>query len=216
MEEPKEIESQSRVEITTTGTSEEISEPSIESKVEKHSEQKYEEQLNPLIEMVSVQVKLSEQIKALLEERLSYDVAKEKTIDKISEELKTYKDNFFFQLQKPIFVELIMLYDSLERIINSHSLEQDLPKEQVATLSNNISNIREELLEILYRRDVVPFEDHPDFLDYKLHKTVKTIPTSEESENNKVEKIVKAGFRWNDKVLRPEEVIIKKYIKSKA
>src|SRR3989338_2153145 len=104
MEEPKEIESQSRVEITTTGTLEEVSELSIESKVEKHSEQKYEGQLNPLIEIVSVQVKLSEQIKALLEERLSYDAAKEKTIDKINEELKTYKDNFFFQLQKPIFV----------------------------------------------------------------------------------------------------------------
>lgn len=213
MEEPKEMESQSRVEITATGASEEVSELSIESKVEKHSEQKYEGQLNPLIEMVSAQVKLSEQIKALLEERLSYDATKEKTIDKINEELKTYKDNFFFQLQKPIFIELIMLYDSLERTLNSMETTEDLSKEQITEW---LQALKDELLEILYRRDIMPFDEHPDVLDYKLHKTVKTVPTSEESENNKVEKVIKAGFRWNDKVLRPEEVIIKKHIKSKV
>lgn len=211
-EEPKEIESPPDIEIPATGTSsEETAEPSIESKVEKSSEQKYEGQLNPLIEMVSVQGKLSEQIKTLLEERLSYDAAKEKAIDKLSEELRYYKDNFFFQLQKPIFIELIMLYDNLERTLNSLEAPEVLSKEQI---TEQVQALKDELLEILYRRDIAPFGEHPEVLNYKLHKTVGIVPTSEESENNKVEKIVKLGFRWNDKILRSEEVIIKKHIKS--
>ncbi len=198
-------------EIIQTGTSEKSADA---SKGEEPSEQRSEEQLHPSIEL-SAQVKLSEQIKALLEERLSYDAAKERAIDKLSEELRLnwgyYKDNFFFQLQKPIFIELIMLYDSLERTMNSMGTPEVLSKEQI---TERLQALKDELLEILYRRDIAPFDEHPEALDYKLHKTVKTVPTPEESENNKVDKIVKVGFRWNDKILRPEEVIIKKHIKS--
>lgn len=210
MEETEKKEPHKRIEIATAESS---NQPITKDKIEEPLEQKNEEQLKLLVEMVTKQFQLVEQTKTLVEERLSYDTAKEKVIDKINEELKTYKDNFFLQLQKPIFVELIMLYDSLERTLNSLEATEDLSKEQITEW---LQVLKDELLEILYRRDITPFNEHPEVLDYKLHKAVKTVSTSEESENNKVDKIVKAGFRWNDKIIRPEEVIIKKHVKSKA
>lgn len=191
-----------------------ISESPPESPVISKADEKQEGQAQHTTKDVSDQFKILQEIRALIQDRLSYDAAKEKAIDKLSDEVKFYRDNFLFQSQKPIFINLIMLYDSLERIVNSFSAEKDLSREQVLTLSNNLGNLKEELLEILYRSDIVPFEEHHEFLDYKLHKTVKTVPTSVENENNMIDKVIKIGFRYNDKVLRPEEVIIKKFVKA--
>lgn len=173
-----------------------------------------DEQLQGIVGALSTQNTILKDIKAELASRASYDAAKEKAIDKLSEELKLYRDNFIFQSQKPVFVELIMLYDSLEQTLNLIEGGQAHAADTCLTVKNNLRNIKEELLEILYRRDVTPFVEHPETLDYKLHKTVATVTTGIEGENNKVDSVRKTGFRWNDKVIRPEEVVIKKYRKA--
>ena len=167
----------------------------------------------PVTEMLASHNALLEEVKSLIETRLSYDETKEKTIEKLHEELKLYRDNFIFQSQKPIFIDLIMLYDDFMQVLSVLDEKQDMTKEEIAAMRHNLHTVKEGLLEILYRREVELYHKHPDFLDYKLHKTIGTVPTSIESENNQVEKIVKPGFCWNDKTLRPEEVIIKKYRK---
>lgn len=171
------------------------------------------EQLQSLAEALSTQNAILKDIKAEMASRALYDAAKEKTIDKLSEELKLYRDNFILQSQKPVFIELIMLYDNLEQTLNLLEGSQASATDTSLAVKNNLRNIKEELLEILYRRDITPFAEHPELLDYKLHKTVGTITAGVEGENNKVETIRKIGFRWNDKVIRPEEVVIKKYRK---
>ncbi len=187
--------------------------PANDSSAASESRQTPDEQLQGIAGALSTQNATLKDIQAELASRASYDAAKEKAIDKLSEELKLYRDNFIFQSQKPVFVELIMLYDNLTQTLNLLEGSQAPAADTCLTLKNNLHNIKEELLEILYRRDVTPFVEHPETLDYKLHKTVGTVTTGVEGENNKVDAIRKTGFRWNDKVIRPEEVVIKKYRK---
>lgn len=178
----------------------------------KHSGEKGTEQTT-ITEMLASHNTLLKELKSLIETRLSYDETKEKTIEKLHEELKLYRDNFIFQSQKPIFIDLIMLYDDFMQVLSVFEEKQDMTKDDIAAMRHNLHTIKEGLLEILYSREVTLYHKHPDFLDYKLHKTIGTVPTSIESENNQVAKIVKPGFCWNGKTLRPEEVIIKKYRK---
>jgi len=178
----------------------------------KHSGEKGTEQTT-ITEMLASHNTLLKELKSLIETRLSYDETKEKTIEKLHEELKLYRDNFISQSQKPIFIDLIMLYDDFMQVLSVFDEKQDMTKEEIAAMRHNLHTIKEGLLEILYSREVTLYHKHPDFLDYKLHKTIGTVPTSIESENNQVAKIVKPGFCWNGKTLRPEEVIIKKYRK---
>jgi molecular chaperone GrpE (heat shock protein) len=153
---------------------------------------------------------LLQEIRDTIQNRLEYDAVKEKAIDRIGDELKFYRDGYVFQSQKSIFIDLMLLFDGLARILDSLDSEEVFSKEK---LRERLEFFKEELLEILYRRDIVPFDEHPEYLNHKLHKTIKTIPTDVESENNKIDKIIKIGFRLKDKILRPEEVIIKKYVK---
>jgi len=203
----------------TNDSNEEIIEKEAETKSELTSEtvstegvQKshQETQLDDLWPMLIENNSFLKEIKSIIQERLEYDVAKEKVVDKLDDELRFYRDNFVFQSQKSMFIDLMLLYDHLERILTVFDTDDVFSKEKTTEL---LQTFKEELLEILYRKDITPFEEHPEYLNYKLHKTIKTIPTNEESENNKVDKIIKMGFRWNDNILRPEEVIIKKYIK---
>ena len=81
-------------------------------------------------------------------------------------------------------------------------------KKELSQFRTNLKNLRFELEEVLYRMDVIPYEEHPKKLDRKLHKTVATIPTDDSHKDHEVAVIHKTGFYWHEKVFRPEEVTI--------
>ncbi len=157
-------------------------------------------QINILSEMV-------QGIKSIIEEKLAYDETKERMFQLLYQQLKDYKEGLLEGIQKPIIKALLPLYDSIIRVgkvVSSHTISEE-------NLKNEIDMIKFELEEILYRMDAVPFIDHPEVLDRKLHKTIKVIETSDPNEDKQVVEIVRYGFLWKNNILRPEEVIIKKY-----
>ena len=161
--------------------------------------------------MLTAQGDALAKLNELVASRVSSDQAKEKAIHALSDELNFYRDEFVAQSQKAIFIDLIVLYDNVKQAVNLLDNPHELSADDVARVVNNVKNLEEELLEILFRRDVVPFDEHPVALDRRLHRTIKVVPTFIESENDQVTKIFKIGFRWRDKILRPEEVEIKKF-----
>ena len=143
---------------------------------------------------------------------------------------------------KPIIHNLIQFYDnfveveaqlddinsvieSLGSLFNDAFVEQR-PKEaaeklpqtwkalegRIADFRNNMANVRFELVEVLYRIDVEPYEEEPsEKLDRKLHKTLETQPTDDPDQNQNVAEVHKIGFYWGEKVIRPAEVTILRY-----
>lgn len=75
----------------------------------------------------------------------------------------------------------------------------------------NLEIVRIELEEVLYRMDVIPYEERLEKLDKKLHKTLGTIPTDDRDQDDEVAEVYKIGFYWREKVFRPEEVTIFRY-----
>jgi hypothetical protein len=129
-------------------------------------------------------------------------------LGKIADQLKQQGEESLVRLQRPIFLELVLFHDNLEKAIEWAKSSGEL---SVADVVSRLEILQIELLEVLSRRDVRRFEEHPTALDPKLHRTMKTLPTADSSENNTVAHIVRTGFFWGDKVLRPEEVVIKRY-----
>ena len=84
-------------------------------------------------------------------------------------------------------------------------------KEELPRFRMSLENLRFELEEVLYRMDVIPYEEHPKKLDRKLHRTLDTKPTDNPNEDRDVAEIHKIGFYWREKVFRPEEVTIFRY-----
>lgn len=154
---------------------------------------------------------LLNEIKEAIQGRLEYDVVKEKAFDKLYEEMRRQKEasDLLDRVVKPVLSDLLLLHDSMKKyeasLIN-HSINDE------ETLQN-FRYIIEELLEILYRQEVLPIEENTsEPFNSKIHKATKTENAESKDDDFKIMSIVRSGFTWRDKVLRPQEVVIKRFL----
>lgn len=137
----------------------------------------------------------------LLEERLNRDNTKEKAFNRLYEELDAVKYNKAFQKIEPLYLDLILLYDRINLLKSEN---------------NTLDTILEELLEILSKQNVEIIDIENDIFDLSLQKAVETQIVEEEEYDSRVIRVVRDGFMCEDKILRVQEVVIGKYIKSEG
>ena len=121
--------------------------------------------------------------------------------DTLYEELRQYKEGFLAESEKPLLLDLLLFYDSMSWF--SQSVERGEMTQEA--LVDSFQFLMDELLELLYRRDVHPMEPTPDF-DRTRQKAVRTVPAPAPSMNKRVSRVLKRGFTRGDRVLRAEEV----------
>jgi molecular chaperone GrpE (heat shock protein) len=148
------------------------------------------------------------QLRQLFSDRLSEDRVREKAFDQLYEELRQYKEDFLFQAEKPLLLDLLLFYDSLNWF-QEGLIKQEMSPDVVA---DSFQYLLDEFLEVLYRRDVIPFEASSKF-DRKRHTAVKVEPTDDPAADQTVKQVLKRGFVRNEKILRPEEVVLHRYKK---
>src|SRR5690606_32226803 len=131
----------------------------------------------------------------------SQDQVREKAFDHLYEELRQYKEDFLYQAERPLLLDLLLFYDSL------NWFQESLVKQEMSpdVIADSFQYLIDEFLEVLYRRDVVPQERQASF-DRRFHKAVKVEETDDPSEDHRVAQVLKRGFDRNGKPLRPEEV----------
>ena len=138
---------------------------------------------------------------------------KAQAYDQLYEELRQYKDNFLLQAQRPLFNDVLLLYDTLTRQLRRFEADEG-PVERADVMSC-LKDVLDEVLEVLYRRDIEPIQERPDTLDIDFQKPVKRIDTDEPSEDRQVVQIVREGFRMNGTVYRAQEVVVKRCVKER-
>jgi molecular chaperone GrpE len=148
-------------------------------------------------------------LRTLVTERLgTEDPVRAKAFDQLYDELKAYKQDWQFQAEKPLLLDLLLFYDSLHWFLDS-LVKQEMSRDVVA---DSAQLLVDEFLELLYRRDVTPAETSPTF-DRTLHKAVQVVDTDDPAKDQAVQQVLKRGFKRGERVLRPEEVIIFRYKK---
>ena len=145
-------------------------------------------------------------IRQLVEQRLTDDDVRQKAFDQLYEELKAYKEDWQFQAEKPLLLDLLLFYDSLNWFQES-LVKQEMSRDVVA---DSFQYLIDEFLELLYRRDVIPMDESETF-DRKVHKAVQVVDTDRPSDDQSIEQVLKRGFHRGDRVLRAEEVVIRRH-----
>jgi len=165
-----------------------------------------------------------EAVQKHLDQSHKVETANQRLFDAMHQELKGYKDQFLFDaLQKPIIRDLLSLYDDLngqsshlEKFLAEHVEETSSEAlNEIKSAQNNLSNTVFFLIEVLNRLEVTTLESNDETLDHKNHKVVGVQTTADPEEKNQIAKVTRPGFIWKDRVLRPTEVIIKKYQETK-
>jgi molecular chaperone GrpE (heat shock protein) len=143
----------------------------------------------------------------------------------LHDELKGYKDGFLLQsLHRPIIRDLVSLYDDMAEIHrqlsatiavgtrhDEASADAQALIEQIRNMEMNVEHNVEFIVEVLARLDVVLLPHSAGKLDKCKQRAVAVEATDNPDDDTLVVRIIKNGFLWNDRVLRPEEVVIKKW-----
>ncbi len=142
----------------------------------------------------------------LFEERLRYDEAKAKALDRLHAELDEHKERLRGEAMRPVFKALIQLYDN---VCESVEVLDGAGRQHVEVL-------RDGLLEVLYRLDVEPIAERVERFDRSFQAATRTEPAASPEADWGIAKVVREGFRWQDKVLRPQQVVVRRYAPGQA
>jgi len=142
-------------------------------------------------------------IRQALSERSALEQTQQQAFDSLYEELRQYKEDFIFQAEKPLLLDLLLFYDSLNWFQRSLQEEEMSPE----VIADSFQYLIDEFLEVLYRRDVLPMESKGKF-DRKTQKAVKLVDTDDPKLDQSVAQVLKRGFTRAGRVLRAEEVTL--------
>lgn len=145
-------------------------------------------------------------LRELVEQQARREDLQREAFDQLYAELRQYKDDFVFQAEKPLLLDLLLFYDSMTWF--RQSLEKgDMSADVVA---DSFQYLMDEFVELLYRRDVQPTLKSEAF-DRERQKAVQVLYTDDINLDWRIHRIVKRGFTRGERVLRPEEVILHRY-----
>jgi molecular chaperone GrpE len=153
--------------------------------------------------------KIEEQLAAIR----TTESVNQRLFDSLHDELLKYRDNFVHEsLQKPFIHDLVHLFDDLTGLAGQLQSNGSEAKRRghLAQWRDNLENAIHALVEILHRFDVKEIEPK-DKVDRALHRVVSYEPADFAEDDGRIVMRVKRGFVWRDKLIRPEEVIAKRY-----
>ncbi|MDB6147890.1 MAG: grpE 2 [Spartobacteria bacterium] len=153
--------------------------------------------------------KIDEQLAAIR----SSESVNQRLFDSLHEELLKYRDNFLHEsLQKPFIHDLVHLYDDLNSLAEQLRTNAGEQKKRGAPAQwrDNLENSIHSLVEILHRFDVIEIEPK-ETVDRTLHRVVSYEPADFPEEDGQIIMRLKRGFFWRGRLIRPEEVIAKRY-----
>ena len=137
----------------------------------------------------------------------------QRLFDSLHDELLKYRDNFVHEsLQKPFIRDLIHLFDDLTSLaaqLRNSGKDQKKPG-HTTQWGANLENTIHALVEILHRLDVTEIEPK-ETVDRTVHKVVSYEPADYAEDDGRIVMRLKRGFLWRDQLIRPEEVIAKRF-----
>ncbi|MFN2621490.1 MAG: nucleotide exchange factor GrpE [Chthoniobacterales bacterium] len=142
------------------------------------------------------------------------ETVNQRLFDSLHDEMIKYRDNFLHEsLQKPFIRDLVILFDDLSGLLSQFQTAIEANSGKRGPLSqwrDNLENAIHSLTEILHRMEVSEIEAK-ETVDRSLHKVISFEPADFAEEDGQIVMRVKRGFLWRDQVLRPEEVVAKRF-----
>lgn len=163
------------------------------------------------------QADLAEQFRKMDEHMVALrntESVNQRLFDSLHQELLKYRDNFLHEsLQKPFIRDLLILFDDLTAL--SSQLQTaveggESKRGKLVQWRDNLENAIHSLTEILHRMEVSEIEPK-EMVDRAFHRVVSHEPSDFAEDEGRIVMRVKRGFLWRDQVLRPEEVVAKRF-----
>src|SRR5262249_21897032 len=143
-------------------------------------------------------------LKKQFEQRLCYDQVKERALEYLKGKMEQTNTDFQVSLKQGLIKSLLLLHDHMQSV--EASIENALDQR------NQVADLRQELIDILYAEDLEPIKTESAVFDRRLQQSIGLIPTNNRAEDGIVDRIVRDGFCQSGKVIRPQAVFVRRYL----
>ncbi len=166
--------------------------------------------LTEAVQKISSQI---EDLTIIVKARLTYDTAKEEAFERLYADLEQCKVEAAQENIKPLLLDLILLFDRMD---NFHREVSATDRTDGLIKIGVVKSFVDELLELLYRRDVSLIEVTSPAFDPNHQRAIGVEITAEPEQHHLVASVVRRGFRLGNRALRPEEVIVRRFVEPKS
>jgi molecular chaperone GrpE len=173
-------------------------------------EQRFVEVAHVLAEIIKLSGQV-EQLQQGFDTKVKYDNSKDRTIDALHKELQDHREGLHFKILRPLFMDLIALYDDLGNVIKhikSELADDDTPAPKALKA---LQSFQESVEDTLYRHGAESFEEEGDLFSGHRQRAIKTEPTDRADQDRLVAHRLRKGFEYDGRLLRPEMVAIFKF-----
>lgn len=108
-----------------------------------------------------------------------------------------------------LFLELLEVADALEALLDYLQNNPNPSPEFIERLPRSIAAVNRKFLSVLGKRQLIPIELENTEPDFNLCRVIDREERTDVPDQT-ITKIVRRGFRWGEKILRPTEVITAK------
>jgi molecular chaperone GrpE (heat shock protein) len=133
--------------------------------------------------------------------KIKYDQAKEKAIDTLTEEVRRHRAGLHFAILRPLIVDLIHLHDDLAEMAEAWRANE-------SAAAKTLDGFAATVEEVLARQNVTAFRLGQPALDARQQRVVRTTTIEDPALIGSVAASVRPGFMCEDRILRPEHVIL--------
>jgi molecular chaperone GrpE len=134
-------------------------------------------------------------LRQVFDAKIRYDEGRERVIESMGEELAKYHQGLDQTLLRPVLLDLIAMHDAMTQILD------------VGEVTNEtLGNFRDEIEEILARNSVQKYSEEGDAVVVKRQRVLSMVDTPDAALAGLVAERFRAGFAWDERILRPEWV----------
>lgn len=152
------------------------------------------------------------QLQGDFETKIKADHSKDNTIDRLHNELESYRQDLALRVVQPVIHDLLMLYDDIGALLAGYA--DDAQPKKVAQVLAHLEDVQNDILVIVERYGFEPFHTLEDTFDRATQRVQKVIATDDETLDYRVARRIRKGLRYGDKIIRPESVEIYRHKES--
>jgi len=141
--------------------------------------------------------------------KVKYDESKERLIDSLHRELQAYREGLHFKILRPLFIDLIAMYDDLGKLIDA--MLSKTPATTSSQALQSMESFQETIEEILRRNGADAFTVEENTFVASKQRILRVVDTTDPAQDKQVVRRVRKGFEYEGRILRPEVVEMYKY-----
>ena len=158
--------------------------------------------------LTAVQEQL-EQLQILFKTKILDDEQQREWFARLTSELEEYRQDFFYKhVTSKIFRDLIQLYDTVDQTLRAS--EEGTPSPDA--LLSRLESLRGQLLRTMSRLEVALIDSAVGApFDETEQEAIDVRPVDRPEDDGTVVEVARLGFRYGQRLLRPESVIVGRY-----